>query len=200
MFFWFKVDSLPFVKTPCSPAGSAVGAPGGGEWQERVRGAQMSSGLLLGLAWINFSCHAPLAFGQCQRPSLSDCLVTLKGFKAFNLFHPPLSDVWVEVSAQLGSSWSETKWKVLCHCLVLPFMELSSRALSNSCRAHRGRVKKNVGSDVTLDWSWATSGVQRWSTQLRSGCQGLSCRKGKVALKGSPGTSMCRGAEKVKGP
>lgn len=34
------------------------------------------------LALDNFHCHAPLAFGQCQRPSLSDYFVSLKGSKA----------------------------------------------------------------------------------------------------------------------
>lgn len=59
------------------------------------------------LALDNLPCHAPLAFGQYQRSSLSDYFMTLKGFKAFKLFHPPFTDIWVEVSAQLGSSWDE---------------------------------------------------------------------------------------------
>lgn len=35
-----------------------------------------------------FPCHDPLAFGQRQMLSLSDCFMTFKGFKAFNLFLP----------------------------------------------------------------------------------------------------------------
>lgn len=88
-----------------------MGVPAGGECKERVKGStdELWPSFDFCLALDNFPWHTPLAFGQYWRPSLSDYFVTLKGFKAFNLFHPPFTDVWVEVSAELGSLQGETR-------------------------------------------------------------------------------------------
>lgn len=61
------------------------------------------------LALGTFPCHAPLAFGQRQMLSLSDYFMIFKGFKAFNLFLRPFTDVRVEACAQLGSPWGEKR-------------------------------------------------------------------------------------------
>lgn len=90
---WIQSESSALCETSLLPSGLRSGCCSWWGVPRENKGStdQLCPCFEFSLASDIFHCHAPLAFGQCQRPSLSDYFVTLKGFKASST---PLSQMF----------------------------------------------------------------------------------------------------------